>query len=150
MKQPFKKKQWNKLRRNKKNKNLVPKTDRNLSMSSAGGTIPVPLEAKTSLQVSKSFWTGGIFFWRRRFLLDLLLVIVSFGNSQKSLPFLSAKVLSIPIQYKTKNLSTLFTNWKIQCIKLNFSTKGIQKIIQISKLTRPIKISKTEETGELD
>jgi len=128
------------IKKRKKNKNLVPKTDRNLSMSWAGGTIPVPLEAKTSLQVSKSLWTGGIFFWRRRFLLDLLLVIVSFGSSQKSLPFLSAKVLSIPIQTKTKNHSAFTTNWKIQCIKLNFSTKGIQKSIQISKLTHPIKI----------
>lgn len=131
-----------KQERKKKQHRIVPRTDCNSSMSSWGGTKPVPAEAKTTLQVSKSFWTGGFFLCRRRFLLELLLAMVSLGNSQKSLPFLSAKVLSIPIQtHPTKkvfNFPQQHNNaMPKQPLRLKFTKWAPQKTSQKCKTKVP-------------
>ena len=95
-----------------KEKKSIPKTALSRSISSEQGTIPVPPLANTSLQISNSFWTGNIFFWRRRLLLDLEfgLVFVSVGNSRNSLPLRSARIVSIPIQPQNSHKIARYTS----------------------------------------
>lgn len=104
-------------KREKQQHGIVPRTDRNFSMSRRGGTKPVPPEAKTTLQVSNSIWTGGFFLSRRRFRRELLLAMVSLEIPQNSLPFLSVKAFSIPIQnhHHQKRSQLSPTNSIMQC-----------------------------------